>query len=161
MPYVKCVNVVYNFETDVSKLIAYTFNPKKTTYPVSSKNRLIGAAPDIILSHLPGSEKRIAALFRGNHQHWDKLSGNLVHHTIISFEADEAANPNLIWSLAEQIAQDYFSAGFFCCYAVHTNSSHLHIHFVIDNISYLNGRSFFIPGEMLTLQEKAGLLGQL
>lgn len=155
MPLVKLLNKKYNFETDVTNLIAYVFNKEKTMFPRPSRNYLIGIAPDMICSGLPGREGRAATLFRDNHDYWGKTTSDLIHQIVISFEAYELNNPYLAWTFAYEIAQDYFSKGYFCCFGVHLNTEHIHIHFVVDNVSYVNGNSFFIPGEILELQAKA------
>jgi hypothetical protein len=68
-----------------------------------------------------------------------KLGGKQFYHIVLSF--DIGADEITVVRVAKEIAYDLFY-GFQTVWAVHTNTNNLHIHFVINSVSLINGKKY-------------------
>ena len=152
MAIVKLVEAQYRFQTDIERLIRYVLNPEETKSSAGYPNYLVGAAPCLADMDAPGRVQRTVLYYSNNHSMWNVESGKLVHHIVVSFADEELQDPCLAWAIGMQISQWYFTQGFICCYGVHTSTDNLHVHIVVDNISYMNGSRFFIQNEIIGLK---------
>lgn len=59
-------------------------------------------------------------------------------HFALTFEPAELTDPKLAREIAQQIGY-YIMQEYQVCFAVHDNTENLHIHFVFNSISYLDG----------------------
>ena len=71
-------------------------------------------------------------------QTWDKDSGRMYAHNIISFHKDENTTPEQVLEIGRTFAERYFS-GFQYVIAVHQDKDHLHCHIVTNSVSYIDG----------------------
>ena len=69
---------------------------------------------------------------------WDKDSGRMYAHNIISFHRDEKITETEALDLARIFAEKYFS-GFQYVICVHQDKDHIHSHIVTNSVSYLDG----------------------
>ncbi len=69
---------------------------------------------------------------------WDKDSGRMYAHNIISFHRDENITEAEALDLARIFAEKYFS-GFQYVICVHQDKDHIHAHIVTNSVSYLDG----------------------
>ncbi len=69
---------------------------------------------------------------------WDKDSGRMYAHNIISFHRDEKITEAEALDLARVFAEKYFS-GFQYVICVHQDKDHIHAHIVTNSVSYLDG----------------------
>ena len=69
---------------------------------------------------------------------WDKDSGRMYAHNIISFHRDEKITETEALDLARVFAEKYFS-GFQYVICVHQDKDHIHAHIVTNSVSYLDG----------------------
>lgn len=87
---------------------------------------------------------------------YHKMDGKQVRQVVICFEKTDdviACDAN---SLAVIIARGY-GEKYQTVYAVHEDKSHVHIHFIINTVSYVDGRRFDLgPGEYTWLQSMVG-----
>ena len=69
---------------------------------------------------------------------WDKDSGRMYAHNIISFHKDAPVTPADVLDLGEQFAQEFFRdhQNLIC---VHQDKDHLHCHIVTNSVSYIDG----------------------
>ena len=70
-----------------------------------------------------------------------KDTGLRLRHSVISFEN----NRGITLKAADQIAQQaiaHFGSAYQIIYAVHEDADHLHIHLVMNSVSYLDGMKY-------------------
>ena len=156
MPVIEDINRKYSdscpyaFPQDVKRLLRYIADPSATEYPPHSCQHLVGAMPDMISADQPGAWKRAARLFFHQLELYPK-QGCLMQHRVISFSSEESQDPVMAFCLAKEVASFYFERGYLSFFGVHTDTDNLHIHIAVSNISWKDGRYFFIFGEMALL----------
>lgn len=69
---------------------------------------------------------------------WDKDSGRMYAHNIISFHKDEVVTPAEVLEIGKEFADRFFS-GHQCVIGVHQDKDHLHCHIVTNSVSYIDG----------------------
>lgn len=69
---------------------------------------------------------------------WDKDSGRMYTHNIISFHKDEQVTPEQVLEIGKEFAERFFS-GHQYVIGVHQDKDHLHCHIVTNSVSYLDG----------------------
>jgi len=129
MAILKFVNCKEKYQdSDATKeVINYIFNPDK------SKRELYGFY-QVDPENPTKSMRDVAKAF-------GKTTGIQIRHYIISFTKYEINEP----IIADQIAQEiitYFQDQYQCVYAIHEDTEYLHIHFVCNAISYVNGHRY-------------------
>ena len=70
---------------------------------------------------------------------WDKDSGRMYAHNIISWHKDEQITPEQALEFGKEFAENLFS-GFQTLVAVHKDKDHIHCHLVTNSVSYEDGR---------------------
>ena len=70
-----------------------------------------------------------------------KDKGKRVRHSVLSFDERENVTPEQANEYAQAIIQHY-SPEYQIAYAVHTNTSNVHIHMVMNQVSYLDGHRY-------------------
>ena len=70
---------------------------------------------------------------------WDKDSGRMYAHNIISWHKDEQITPEQTFEFGKEFAENWFS-GFQTLVAVHKDKDHIHCHLVTNSVSYEDGR---------------------
>ena len=70
---------------------------------------------------------------------WDKDTGRMYAHNIISWHKDEQITPEQAFEFGKQFAETWFS-GFQTLVAVHKDKDHIHCHLVTNSVSYEDGR---------------------
>ena len=106
--------------------IHYILNP--------SKAAAIGGA-GVTSPHTAAEEMRQNAVA------FEKDKGKRARLSILSFEEAECVTPEQAFEYGEQIIQHYASE-FQIVYAVHTNTKNIHIHFVMSQVSYIDGHRY-------------------
>lgn len=69
---------------------------------------------------------------------WDKDSGRMYAHNIISFHKAEVVTPAEVLDIGKEFA-DRFFPGHQCVIGVHQDKDHLHCHIVTNSVSYIDG----------------------
>lgn len=69
---------------------------------------------------------------------WDKDSGRMYAHNIISFHKDEEVTPEQVLDIGKEFAEKFFS-GHQYVIGVHQDKDHLHCHIVTNSVSYIDG----------------------
>lgn len=70
---------------------------------------------------------------------WDKDSGRMYAHNIISWHKDEQITPEQALEFGKEFAENWFS-GFQTLVVVHKDKGHIHCHLVTNSVSYDDGR---------------------
>ena len=70
---------------------------------------------------------------------WDKDSGRMYAHNIISWHKDEQITPEQTLEFGKEFAENWFS-GFQTLVAVHKDKDHIHCHLVTNSVSYEDGK---------------------
>ena len=70
---------------------------------------------------------------------WDKDSGRMYAHNVISWHKDEQITPEQALEFGKEFAENWFS-GFQTLVAVHKDKDHIHCHLVTNSVSYEDGR---------------------
>ena len=70
---------------------------------------------------------------------WNKDTGRMYAHNIISWNKDEQITPEQAFEFGKEFAENWFS-GFQTLVAVHKDKDHIHCHLVTNSVSYEDGR---------------------
>ena len=70
---------------------------------------------------------------------WNKDTGRMYAHNIISWHKDEQITPEQAFEFGKEFAENWFS-GFQTLVAVHKDKNHIHCHLVTNSVSYEDGR---------------------
>ncbi len=69
---------------------------------------------------------------------WDKDSGRMYTHNIISFHKDEKVSPAEVMEIGKAYAEHFFP-GHQYVITVHQDKDHLHCHIVTNSVSFIDG----------------------
>lgn len=69
---------------------------------------------------------------------WDKDSGRMYAHNVISWHKDEKITPEDVYEFGKEFVEKWFD-GFQTLMAVHMDRNHLHLHMVTNTVSFLDG----------------------
>lgn len=89
----------------------------------------------------PISSDSVYGSFLDLKNEYGKEEGRQYFHTVISFPKNEKISPEQALDFGIEFALKQYS-GYQCAMAVHTDKDHLHIHFVINSVSYADGKKF-------------------
>lgn len=70
---------------------------------------------------------------------WDKDSGRMYAHNIISWHKDEAITPEQAFQFGVEFTEKWFQ-GFQTLISIHQDKNHIHCHMVTNSVSYENGK---------------------
>ena len=70
---------------------------------------------------------------------WNKDSGRMYAHNIISWHKDEQITPEQAFEFGKEFAEKWFQ-GFQTLVAVHKDKDHIHCHLVTNSVSYEDGK---------------------
>ena len=70
---------------------------------------------------------------------WNKDSGRMYAHNIISFHRDESVTPEECMRIGKAFADQFFPEHQ-TLISIHQDKNHLHIHLVTNSVSFVNGR---------------------
>lgn len=69
---------------------------------------------------------------------WNKDSGRMYAHNIISWYKDEKITPEEAYEFGKEFVEQWFE-GFQTLMAVHVDRNHIHLHMVTNTVSYIDG----------------------
>lgn len=84
---------------------------------------------------------------------WNKDSGRMYTHNIISFHKDEQVTPEQVLEIGKEFAESFFS-GHQYVIGVHQDKNHLHCHIVTNSVSYIDGMKLHQTKRDLDHQKK-------
>ena len=86
--------------------------------------------------------------FREEKAIWNKDSGRMYAHHVISFHKEETITPELAFEFGKVFAEKVFGSHQ-TLISVHQDKNHLHIHFVTNSVSFLDGYKLHISAKGL------------
>ena len=90
---------------------------------------------------LLGTPVEMAAQFQTVRRIYHKETGRLIRHFIVSFSKSETDSPIFAFRFAQFIAM-YYIKDYQIISAVHQDTENLHIHFVMNTVSLVDGHKF-------------------
>lgn len=131
MPILEAVNNKYYTHDDLWNLINYATKDEHCTENVYGAQGTTKSETEIMYQQMLYVKK-----------YFHKEEGRQALHYILSFSNDEEEYIGIQEALeiGYKIADCF--RGWQVVFGVHTNTEHLHIHFVVNNTSYENGKSF-------------------
>ena len=75
-------------------------------------------------------------------KHYNKEKGNIAFHSIQSFAANEVT-PDEAHEIGLQLAKEMWGDRFQVVVATHLNTKHIHNHFVINSVSFVDGKKYY------------------
>ena len=84
---------------------------------------------------------------------WNKDSGRMYAHNIISFHKDEQITPEQVLEIGRAFVDRFFPEHQ-CLIAVHHDKEHLHCHILTNSVSYLDGHKLHQTKRDLEQQKK-------
>lgn len=129
MSIIKVINNNYKY-TNIDakeKAIRYILKPHKTKH---------GYVGGVAVSALCPAESMMLVS-----DHFNKTDGVQLRHYVISFDQSEVNNPNIANDIAIKISA-YIGQLYQIVFAVHEDEENLHIHFVVNTVSYIDGRRY-------------------
>jgi len=75
---------------------------------------------------------------------WHQTEGKQLRHFVLCFDGKESADisrPEFLWAGACSLC-DYFAAEYQIVFGIHKKYNEWHIHFVMNNVSYVTGKRF-------------------
>lgn len=84
---------------------------------------------------------------------WDKDSGRMYAHNIISFHKDELISPEQCLEIGRKFTDKFFE-GYQCVICVHQDKDHTHCHIVTNTVSYIDGKKLHQTKRDLEYQKK-------
>lgn len=91
---------------------------------------------------MTGTPQSIANDMNDVSSSFGKTNGVQLRHFIITFSPDEMSDADTVNDIAQRIIC-YFSSEYQAVYNVHENKPHLHIHIVINSVSYVDGHRYY------------------
>ena len=120
----------YFEENAISNTIHYIIKPEKALHG------LIGGYGVNLLN-----EQTMINSFKNVKKIYHKEKGRQLKHFIVSFSTAENITPILAYQIAWEIATLY-SDKFQVIFAVHEETQNVHIHFIINTVSFTDGHMF-------------------
>lgn len=130
MAIVKIVNEKYYSSTSIKNLINYATDYSKT-------HGLIGA-----IGTNPYDIDKMISQMRAVKNAYGKCEDcRQARHIVVSFEENESVDPEAAYTIAYDIAR-FYADRFQICFGVHVNTDNIHIHFIQNTVSYVDGKLF-------------------
>lgn len=123
MSILKIVNGSYTNSDAVQKLFSYITDYEKSEGYVYGHNVI----PELTVQ-----------MFMTVKSLYSKINGKQVIHFIISFSPDETVTAEALFELSKYVSRYFY--GYQVLFAVHTSQKCLHVHFMVNTISFIDGR---------------------
>lgn len=110
----------------------------------------LGFSPYASVEKLIEEFKELQASYRS-------YTGILARHEIVSFDQGDtldAFGRQKIISIAYQFALWYFNQGFQVVFAIHLDTDHLHIHYVLNTVNFFTGNKYHSNKNILKIERK-------
>ena len=117
----------YSDHSAYRTVLGYCFRPDKTP------SGFVGGR-NIDVNHAAEEMETVSKVF-------GKTDKTKVRHFILSFSPTENMTPAEVAEVADQAA-DYYSARHQIVFAVHEDTDHPHAHFVMNHVSFRDGRHY-------------------
>ena len=126
------ITKVFPIHNHLRRAINYAVNPNKT-----NDGELTGfynCRADLAYKNMVKTQKR--------YNQWKSRSDSVQgHHLIQSFKPHEAT-PEIAQKIAKEFAESYLSDKYEVAYGIHTDHDHVHIHYIINAVSFVDGKKY-------------------
>ena len=161
------VTAIWPIKGRVDKVIDYVRNPEKTTEAGLPELASLHAVEDVVeyaademkterrsyVSCLNCREDTAAAQFMEAKRLWGKSGGRVCYHGYQSFKADEVT-AETAHEIGVRLAEELWGGRFEVVVATHCNTGHYHNHFVINSVSWADGKKFYnSPADYARMRE--------
>ncbi len=150
------VTAIWDIKGRVDQVIRYAANPEKTTGKGLEVMAALHAVEDVIeyaadrmkteqsvyVTGINCDPEIAPAQFRATKQHWKKPGGIVAFHAYQSFKPGEA-DPKTVHEIGVKLAQELWGDRFEVVVATHLNTGHCHNHFVLNSVSFTDGRRYY------------------
>ena len=161
------VTSIWPIHGRVDKVIDYVRNPGKTTEAGLPELASLHAVEDVVeyaademkterrsyVSCLNCREDTAAAQFMETKRLWGKPGGRVCYHGYQSFKANEVT-AETAHEIGVRLAEELWGGRFEVVVATHCNTGHYHNHFVINSVSWADGKKFYnSPADYARMRE--------
>ena len=161
------VTAIWPIKGRVDKVIDYARNPEKTTEAGLPELAALHAVDNVVeyaademkterrsyVSCLNCREDTAAAQFMETKRLWGKPGGRVCYHGYQSFKADEVT-AETAHEIGVRLAEELWGGRFEVVVATHCNTGHYHNHFVINSVSWADGKKFYnSPADYARMRE--------
>ncbi|MEI3121033.1 MAG: relaxase/mobilization nuclease domain-containing protein [Eubacteriales bacterium] len=161
------MTAIWPIKGRVDKVIDYARNPEKTTEAGLPELAALHAVDNVVeyaademkterrsyVSCLNCREDTAAAQFMETKRLWGKPGGRVCHHGYQSFKADEVT-AETAHEIGVRLAEELWGGRFEVVVATHCNTGHYHNHFVINSVSWADGKKFYnFPADYARMRE--------
>lgn len=115
-------------EGGLSRVLQYAANPKKTNNKLYISG--INCEPETAYEEFTAVKRSYA-----------KADGIEAYHGYLSFK-EQNITPELTMKIGTEFAQEVWGKRFQILVTVHTDTEHSHCHFVINSVSFVDGKNF-------------------
>lgn len=150
------MHTTWDIKGRVDKVINYVSNPEKTTEKGLDFAASLHAIDDVLeyVGNDMKTEKRMyvtgincnefeaATQFKYTKEHWRKTGGIVAFHGYQSFLPGEV-DADTAHEIGKKLAQELWGDRFEVVVATHLNRDHYHNHFVLNSVSYTDGKRYY------------------
>ena len=161
------VTSIWPIHGRVDKVIDYVRNPEKTTEAGLPELASLHAVEDVVeyaademkterrslcvLPELPGGHR--CRTVHGNEAAVGQAGGRVCYHGYQSFKADEVT-AETAHEIGVRLAEELWGGRFEVVVATHCNTGHYHNHFVINSVSWVDGKKVLqLPADYARMRE--------
>lgn len=145
---------IWKVEGRLGKVLGYAANPDKTEGAVPEEYEAQGIGQALLYVSDPGKTEQqlfvtgvnclprtALAEMNATKRHYGKAGGIVAFHGYQSFAPGEA-DPRTAHDIGAALARELWGARFEVVVATHLDKKHLHNHFVVNSVSYADGKRF-------------------
>lgn len=146
---------IWDIKGRLDQVIIYAANPDKTENPAFSKNELQGLRD--VMNYATNDFKTEKQFYvtgincdseiarqqmNATKEHFQKTDGIIAFHALQSFAKNEV-NAQTAHQIGINLAKKIWGERFEVVVATHLNTSHFHNHFVINSVSFMDGKRYY------------------
>lgn len=120
----------YYSVTSIENLVKYVTDYNKTHGLIGA----IGTNPNEV-------DKMISQMMAVKYAYGKSNGYRQARHIVVSFKENEVVSQEVVYDIAYDIAR-FYADRYQICFGVHWNTDNLHIHFVQNTVSYVDGKLF-------------------
>lgn len=149
------VTAIWPIKGRLDQVLAYVRNPEKTTQAALPDMTALHSVQDVVeytvdeikterrsyVTCLGCSEGTAAQQFLQTKKYWNKTGGRVCYHGYQSFREGEVTAEQA-HRIGVALARELWGGRFEVVVATHLNTSHYHNHFVINSVSFVDGKKF-------------------
>lgn len=153
------VSKIWKVTARLDQVIDYATNPEKTAAKDYSPEQYQALAD--VLQYAKDEEKTEREFYVGGincnastardqfvtvKEQFDKCDGIQAYHGYLSFKDEQNITPELAQQIGTEFAKRVWGDRFQVVVTTHLNTKHLHCHFVVNSVSFVDGKRIFCCG---------------